>query len=91
MDCTFCHEPIQIDWYFCRWCGTALAPSESTVTAKQNMRDVFLNALVVGGQVMQAQAKQAEQARQFSSYQPGEAALRAANNAGVASTIFPNL
>ena len=91
MECTYCHEPIHIDWYFCRWCGTALAPSTSTVTASQNLRDGFLNALILGGQIMQAQAKQAEEARKVSQYQPGEAALRAANNAGVASTVFPNL
>jgi hypothetical protein len=34
---------------------------------------------------------QKEQAKEASHYQPGEAALSAANKAGVASSVFPNL
>ena len=91
MVCPCCQESVQFDWYFCRWCGAALAPSMSVAIADRSLIDSIFNGLLVGNQLMQAQAKQAEEARKYSAYQPGEAALAAANSVGMGDLVAPNL
>lgn len=46
MNCTICREPVQHEWHFCRWCGTALASGASaTVVAKKSAFDAIFNSL----------------------------------------------
>ncbi len=58
MNCSSCHEPVQPGWFFCRACGTALAPvAGGAAVADKSVLDATLSALLAAGQSGQAGAQ----------------------------------
>ena len=65
MNCPVCQETIQADWYFCRWCGAALAVSTTPIVADTSQSDAMINLLSealagIGASAQQSAEFQAE-------------------------------
>lgn len=58
MNCPICEEKIQPNWYFCRWCGAALAASSTPIRASAGEFDAALNTLMEMLTTMEASAAQ---------------------------------